>query len=240
MIYDTAVIIPTTLSPVLQRSVRSVYEQDFPGTVQIMVGIDVVRGSKDILTRLEKECPKNMTLTVIDIGYSTSKRHGGIYANWSGGSLRTILSFAANSKYLAYLDDDNWWAPGHLSDLMDTIEGYAWAYSYRWYVNPFDDSPMCIDEWESVGPGKGYYKKRFNGFVDTNCLMMDKLQCHWVLPAWCIAKNKKGAGVDRVVFEKLQTQFESNCTGNATAYYVVREADVAVVKKFMERKGQGE
>ena len=41
-LYAVAVIIPTTLRPELCRAVRSVFAQDFPGSVQILIGIDVV------------------------------------------------------------------------------------------------------------------------------------------------------------------------------------------------------
>lgn len=236
MIFDAAVVIPTTLRPELARAVRSVYAQDLAGTVQIMVGVDVANGPRNILVELKRECPARRELTVIDLGYSTSARHGGIYRNWSGGALRTILSFAANSRYLAYLDDDNWWAPAHLSDLLRAIQGFDWAYSHRWYVDPDTGQPLCVDEWESVGPGKGIYRRRFNGFVDTNCLMLDKHKCHWVLPAWCIPKNDKGAGVDRVVFEKLSAEYSSTCTGNATAYYVARRDDMPGIRRLMAGK----
>src|SRR5690606_9284128 len=46
VIYDCAVVIPTILRPVLARAVRSVYAQDFPGSVQVLVGIDVATGSR--------------------------------------------------------------------------------------------------------------------------------------------------------------------------------------------------
>jgi len=236
VIFDAAVIIPTTLSPELLRAVRSVFAQDLEGSVQILVGIDVAKGDRALIDQLQGECPSNMRLNLIDIGYSTSTRHGGIYGNWSGGALRTILSYAANSRYLAYLDDDNWWAPTHLSDLLTAIPAHDWAYARRWYVHPGTLQPMCVDEWESTGPDSGIYKERFKGFVDTNCLMIDKLKCHWMLPAWCLPKNRKGAGVDRVVFEHLRKKHKGICTGKATAYYVVRESDVRIIQRFMQHK----
>lgn len=224
MIYDLAVIIPTILRPSLGRAVRSVFAQDFPGTVQIVIGIDIAKGPKDILAQLETECPDRMELTVIDLGYSTAARHGGLYRLQSGGALRTIMSYAANSVFLAFLDDDNWWASSHLSDLRHAIEGFDWAYSLRWYVDPSTQKPLCIDEWESVGPGKGIYKKRHNGFVDTNCLMMNKVKCHQVLPEWCVpAHREKARGVDRMVFIKLRTDHPVAWTGKATAFYVIPE-----------------
>jgi glycosyltransferase involved in cell wall biosynthesis len=239
LIFDAAVIIPTTLSPELRRAVRSIFAQDFTGKVQILIGVDVPKGDPATIEQLRRECPLHMQLTVLDIGYSTSRRHGGIYRNWSGGALRTMLSYAANARYIAYLDDDNWWAPSHLSDLLRKIPAHDWAYSYRWYVHPGTQQPLCVDEWESTGPDCGIYRDKYNGFVDTNCLMIDKLKCHWVLPAWCIPKDRKGAGEDRVVFEHLNRKHKGVCTGKATAYYVVRETDVKIIERFMQRKKKG-
>jgi hypothetical protein len=235
VIYDAAVIIPTTLRPTLDRAVRSVFAQTSVGSVQILVGVDIARGSGDFLPALRADCPPGMDLHVVDLGFSTARQNGGYYPIYAGGSLRTLLSYAANSRYLAYLDDDNWWAPTHLADLLQAIAGVDWAYSYRWYVDPATQKPLCVDQWESVGPGRGYYRRRFNGFVDTNCLLLDKDRCHWMLPAWCIPLTERGEGEDRVVFEKLQGEYKYRCTEQATAFYVFRAADRAVIQRFIER-----
>lgn len=227
MIYDAAVVIPTVLRPVLKRAVRSVFAQDFPGTVQVLVGIDIVKGERAILDELRAECPERMVLTVFDLGYSTSTRNGGYYNVWGGGALRTILSFAANSQYVAYLDDDNWWAPNHLSSLRAAIEGHDWAYAYRWYVDPDTQEPLCVDRWESLGPGRGMYAKAYNGFVDANCYFIDKKACHWALPAWSLPHRHSlqtrggGAGEDRTVFEILSRKYRGACSELATVYYVM-------------------
>lgn len=236
MIFDVAVIIPTMLSRRLARAVRSVYTQEFDGRVQILVGIDLPLGSGQVLSDLKAECPPRMELTVLDLGYSTALRHGGIYPTFAGGALRTLLSFAANSHLLAYLDDDNWWAPGHLKDLYKAVQGVDWAYSYRWYVHPTTHEPLCVDEWESVGPDRGLYRKDYGGFVDTNCLMINKMKCHWVLPAWCVPEETQGEGEDRVIFNALRGRHPSSCTGNATAYYVIRPGDLWKIRRLMARK----
>jgi hypothetical protein len=235
MLFDAAVIIPTILRESLLRAVRSVYAQDIQGKVQVVVGIDRNEGDIAIIDELRSSCPAHMQLTIIDLGYSTARRHGGFYNNWSGGALRTIMSYAANSRYLAYLDDDNWWAATHLSDLLAAIGRHAWAYSYRWYVHPETQLPMWIDEWESVGPGKGLYADKHGGFADTNCLLLDKQKCHSVLPAWCIPNRKTGSGVDKVVFRRLVRAGIGACTGNATAYYVIRQRDLELIRKLKER-----
>jgi len=230
-----AVVIPTRLRPELARAVRSVFAQDLPGRIQILIGIDVAAGPLALLDELRRECPERMELTIIDLGYSTSRRHGGVYWNWSGGALRTLMSYAANSAYVAYLDDDNWWAPSHLSDLVAAIQDHAWAYSYRWYVDAATQLPVCVDQWESVGPGKGVYASKKSGFVDTNCLMLDKLKCHWVLPAWCIPSNPRGGSVDRTLFRHLLGKKKSGaCTGKASVFYVAKEKHLQKIRQFMD------
>ena len=240
MIYDTAVIIPTVLRPQLARAVHSVFDQDFDGTVQIVLGVDVNLGDAGMVDGLRRDCPANMTLAVLDPGFSTSARNGGYYRIWAGGALRTILSYAASSHRLAYLDDDNWWAPGHLSDLVEALDGHAWAYTYRWYVHPQTLQVMCVDEWESVGPDRGMYADKYGGFVDTNCYMIDKRKCHWQLPAWCVPDGRvgKGEGEDKVMLSHLRSRGEGACTGNATVYYVIKKSSVKIVRRLMQQHDQ--
>ena len=231
--FDAAVVIPTILRPQLAHAVRSVFAQDFTGTIQVLIGVDIAKGDRGMLDELRRETPERVHVSVIDLGYSTSMRNGGLYRNWSGGSLRTFMSYAANSRYVAYLDDDNWWAPSHVSDLVAAIDGKDWAWSYRWYVDPRTREPICVDEWESVGPGQGLLRDTAGGFVDTNCLMLDKMKCHWQLPAWCIPAARNGGGVDRIMFRQLIRRRKTGaCTGNATAYYVVRRQQLEVIERL--------
>ena len=192
-LFDVAVVIPTILRDGLLRAVRSIYAQDFTGRIQILVGIDGARGSRRNLKILQKECPADTALCIFDPGYSTAKRNGGVYSASCGGSLRTALSYLAHSEFVAYLDDDNWLAPDHLSSLRQAVDGHDWAFSHRWYVDPVTLHPVCIDEWESVGPRRGFYKKRFNGFADPNTIMLNKLKCHDVLPK-CRFRRTRMAG----------------------------------------------
>jgi hypothetical protein len=244
MIHDCAVIIATVLRPTLARAVRSIFEQDFPGSIQILIGIDVRQGDQTLIDGLRAECPERMQLTVFDLGYSTGRGNGGFYDILGGGALRTILSYAANSRYLAYLDDDNWWAPNHLSSLRAAVEGHAWAHSYRWYVDPASQKPLCIDRWESVGVGRGMYAHlyRYGGHVDANCFLLDKSKCHWVLPAWSLphphsrkTHRQGGGGEDRVLLKSLQKRkLRGACTGQATAYYVTNRHWWRVLKYLLE------
>ena len=183
---DVAVVIPTIVRPSLARAVRSAVEQDFPGTIQVLVGVDKSLGERAVLDVVGDMGADGRDIILFDPGYSTSTRHGGPHLAHDGGALRTILSYAANSRYVAYLDDDNWWAPDHLTTLHRAIQGTDWAFSLRWFVDPRTKRPLCIDAWESVGPAAGVYRKRFGGWVDPNCLMIDKLACE---PALCLCQH---------------------------------------------------
>ncbi len=202
--FDVAVVIQTVLRPRLLQAVRSVFAQDYPGRIQVLLGIDRREGDPTMISALQRECPERMTITVIDPGYSTSRRHGSVYPNFYGGALRTVLSYLANSRYVAYLDDDNWWARQHLSSLLAAIAGKAWAFSLRVMVDEKSDEIICRDEFFSLGPGKGIWAPQFGGLVDTGCLLLDKLACHETLPAWCLARFTNGAGEDSMVFGRLK------------------------------------
>lgn len=235
---DIAVVMPTVLRPSLPRAVESVYAQDFGqdsgGTVQMLIGVDAEKGDPAILETLRENCPDHITLTVIDPGYSTSRWNGGLHPARDGGTMRTMLSYLANARYIAYLDDDNWWAPDHLSSLFKALQGLegqggqniGWAYSFRWYVDPDNFATLCLDQWESVGPDRGVYAEKAGGFVDPNCLMIDKILCEPVLRWWSVPMfEARGEGADRNVFNALKAGYAWAETRRATSYYVIGPED---------------
>ena len=217
--FDVAVVIPTILRPSLVRAVRSIYKQDLSGRIQLLIGIDKRLGNAECLDVIVAEAPENVSLSIFDPGYSTSVRHGGVYSNRFSGALRTILSYAANSKYVAYLDDDDWWSRDHLSSLLSAVQGKDWAFSNRWLVDQETGWPICKDEWDSVGPGKGINRERFGGFVSPSNLLLDKEACHFVLPSWSLSPFKDGTGEDRLVFKELLRHDSWAGSGKHSCYY---------------------
>ncbi len=233
--FDVAVIIPTVLRPTLKRAVESVFRQAFAGSIQILIGVDKALGDRATLDEIRASAPPNRAVTVLDLGYSTSARHGGLHPSGCGGALRTMLSYAANSRYLAYLDDDNWWDERHVASLWAAIQGFDWAFSLRWFVDAETDRPLCVDEWESVGPAGGVFAPRLGGFVDTNCLMIDKLACEPVLRCWNIPADRVGGNWgladDRVIFRELMGRHSVAWTRLATAYYVISPKDLLYAER---------
>ncbi len=222
-----AVVIPTILRPTLVRAVQAVFAQNFPGRIHILIGIDALLGSLDLLDEACAGRPSHCVVQALYPGYSTSVRHGGVTRSNSGGSLRCVLSLLANSHRIAYLDDDNWFHPDHLASLCAAAEHAPWAYSLRWFMHPETARPICIDNWESVGHGKGIFAERFGGFVDTNCLLIDKRVCEPALLAWNapLPGDADGQSEDRMVYDLLRRSYASAGTNRATTYYQINPAD---------------
>ena len=88
-------------------------------------------------------------------------------------------------------------------------------------------SPLCVDEWESVGPGAGVFAARLGGFVDPSCLMIDKSVCEPVLRWWSIPLpgDPGGMSEDRNVFEALRRGWAWAGTGQATCFYSIDPVD---------------
>jgi hypothetical protein len=237
-----AVVITTVLRPSLLDALRSVYAQDFKGPIQVLIGVDKAREPIEPLRALLKTRPRNVEALVLNPGYSTAKRHGGVHLAPDGGAMRTILSYLANSRLITYLDDDNRWLPNHLSSLAAAIAGFDWAYSLRRFVDERTGRDLCVDVWDSVGPGKGNRRETLGGFVDPNCLMIDKSRAESALALWTLPTLQRGgSGADRRVFQHLRTRHSVAWTGRATVRYTIRPTFYLwpeIVKRVRRRKSQ--
>jgi len=209
--FDIAIVVATVVRPTLAQAIRSVYAQRFGGRIQVLIGIDQWQGERAMLDALVAECPSHVAVTQLELGYSTSQRHGGLYPGHFGGALKTLLSYAANSRHVAYLDDDNWYAPDHVATMLDAVQGKAWAFALRNFVERRSGEFLCPDTWESLGPHRGVYAKAQGGFVDTNCYVIDTQQCSDVFPEWAMTRFAGGTGGDRQVLQRLlERPFGSN------------------------------
>ncbi|HJV90388.1 MAG TPA: hypothetical protein VJ623_08800 [Holophagaceae bacterium] len=224
---DISVVVVTVCRDSLYRSIRSIFTQDFEGTIQILIGVDVERfGSiSQIMEALARECPPRITLTCINPGYSTSARHGGVHSCWFGGSLRTALSFLASSELVAYLDDDDWYQPQHLRLLHKAIQGKSWAFTLSNYADPNNDRILGPDKIESLGPNKGVFKDKFGGFVRPSALLLNKINLLHILHLWSFSPFPSGDGEDRLIFNELLKFHDYGETGVPTVNCALDPAD---------------
>lgn len=221
--HDAAVVIATLLRPTLLETVRSVYAQDLGGRIHLLIGIDVRRGPDALLDQILAERPAHISVTVCDPGYSTCTRNGGLCQSYSGGELRTVLTYLAHSRYVAYLDDDNWWAPDHLSSLRHAIDGGGWAFALRWFVDAATGERLMLDTWEAPGHDPSLPPAMRHGYADTNGTMIDKLRCHAGVAEWSYPNVPTGEAADRVLWRWLHAHQPGRGTGRGTVYYRVED-----------------
>jgi hypothetical protein len=235
-----AIVIVTICRESLLRAVRSIFAQTLSLPIQVLIGVDhdPDHRASDLKALLEQERPEHIKLTWVDLGYSTSRRHGGPHPCYFGGSLRSALTFLADSEIVMYLDDDDWLAESHSEDILKAIEGKSWAFSYCTYADSNLSQGLCVDEIESVGVGKGVFQKHYNGFVRPSGLALNKLKLSPILHLWADSPFPTGDGEDRLIFNQLKTQ-PHGCTEKATVYYALDPKDGmhSLRVQFMRQKG---
>ena len=228
------VVIQTVGRKSLVRAVQSILNQSIlkngsSARVDVWIGVDMDRFGtlQEVREQIEDIATQTPGATVfwLDVGYTTSMRGPGVHNNLFGGSLRTVLSFLAKSRWVAYLDDDDWWHPQHLELLVKVIQGKQWAWSMCWFTDGTSEKTLGVDVLESVGPNQGVYAARFGGFVRPSALMLDKLACIHILHLWSISPLKTGGGQDRALFHGLRKMTEVGATQTPTVYYAMDPND---------------
>jgi hypothetical protein len=147
-------VIPTTGAPELRQAVESA----LPSSDVLLVS-DTPGGSfKAGGETMGLECAG---LTHLYLPF----RVGG--GEWAGHRIYAAVPHLVNHEFVAFLDEDNWYAPEHLPAMLDVLHRPAEAaYSYRRIVDK-DGSFVCNDECESLGPHDRGIGGRF--LVDTSC-----------------------------------------------------------------------
>jgi hypothetical protein len=225
-----AVVTPTLMRGSIRAAVESVYRQDLGERIQLVVGADLNPTETAHLYEVLAARPDHVSAVVLTLPYSTSQRHGGVHPAWDGGALRTILSFMANARHVAYLDDDNVWTPDHLSSLLTAVEGRYWAHSLRLLLDEDTGEELGVDRWDAVGPGKGRFKDQ-GGMVDPNCLLVDKVLCAPALWLWSDPGTKfKRLEADRRLAATL-ARFPHGAVDRATVRYRIRPT--SILREFL-------
>ena len=204
-----AVVIITIGREGLLRAVRSIFSQNTNEPIQILIGVDKdsYQSIPTLKSILKEECPSHITLTWLELGYSTSIRHGGVHASFYGGSLRSALALLANAPLVTFLDDDDWLLPDHCSHFISAFRKYPtiyWAHSLCYYADGNTSKPLCIDEIESVGVNEGIYKERFGGFVRLSGLTIDIVKVLPFIHHLAQAMTTSGDGEDRLFFHSIK------------------------------------
>jgi hypothetical protein len=155
------VIVPTVGSQTLRRCVESVLNQTVPCNILVVADgpeTDVFDAIEpDSLDRIKIiELPENI---------------GGPPERLLGHPVYAAMPFLCKTKYVAFLDEDNFMDADHVESLRNLCEsqGLQWAYSLRKVCE--DGKVRCMDNCESLG-GIAHAFDRSEFFVDTSCFLV--------------------------------------------------------------------
>jgi glycosyltransferase involved in cell wall biosynthesis len=137
------VITATRDRSTLERCVRSVAEQDYPGVIEHLLLLDDIDLSEQQAARLRSE-GRGIRICRLDTSHY-GEEYEWFYSVSRIGWMRNRGIEACQSDYIAYLDDDNTLEPHHLSSLAHLLEkdpdiGIAYSWRRLWYA---DGSPYC-------------------------------------------------------------------------------------------------
>lgn len=213
---EVTVITPTTGGKGLKKAIESVEGQTYSNIKHLVVidgpGVVIKDDVSGVFT----------TRTPWNTGA------GGFYGHKIYASYPQII----NSKYIAFLDDDNTYRPSHIESMVDLLEekDHDWVHSLRSvHLNEVDGGGfLAYDNCEAIGrypiwftadmPAKDY-------LVDTSCYLFKTDFLKNVAHYW-----NSGWGADRRFFNIIHKQLgheNFGCTGLWTLNYTLPPIDKA-------------
>ena len=221
---SATVIIPTTGSKDVLKAIESVLNQTYEDTTCYLVidgkeNADKVCDLLDGYLHEEVKISRFLKISTLPINVGAN----GFY----GHRIYAAFTHLVNSKYVLYLDQDNWMDKDHITECVYQIEerDLHWSYSLR-KICDVDGNFVCQDNCESLGKWpvfSGDYKH-----VDTNCYCIKTEVATKVASIW-----HGGWGQDRAFFNVLSSAFNKfECTGRHTLNYRLGGNEGSVKPEF--------
>lgn len=128
------------------------------------------------------------------------------------GGILAASAYLVTEELICWLDDDNWFEPNHIEELVKAKGDHPYAHSLRKLVNP-DGTFYDYDDFESLGV--------HSGFVDLNCYLMDIGLARQIAPLWYNTTGTLMIG-DRYVYQWLsQNNVSCGESGKYTLNYTL-------------------
>lgn len=224
-----AVVTPTTGASTLEKAIESVATQTSPGIVHWIVadGPAAAEDAKRIADPWLGTGAVRFTVLPENTGA------GG----WNGHRIYGAVPWLTSADYVAFLDEDNWFEPEHVHDLLEAIvrEKAGWAYSLRRIVDR-DGEPVCDDRCESLGPMHHTCLGLDDRLVDTSCYMIERGLAVDVSPCWNGRARQEGrVEVDRALCAALTAAAPYAFVSKSSVVYRLGGNATSVQRGFFER-----
>jgi glycosyltransferase involved in cell wall biosynthesis len=220
----TTVITPTIGSASLTRCLASVQAQTLMGVTHLVVvdGPEHAEAVEKQVAAFRHKKP----IRVLVLPENT----GG--DGWYGHRVYAAMPHLINDQYIANLDEDNWYDPDHLFDLMRAVhEGELdWGYSLR-KIYDAHGAFVARDNCESLGSLCHTVLGRDDFLVDTSCALLKTGVAVEVARQWY---NKYAA--DRAFTKEILAKFPRHCAvPRHTVNYSASSSGTSVRPEFFLR-----
>lgn len=195
-----AVVTPTIGTDKLDKCIQSVQEQTYENLTHYIF-LDGQEKFDAIYPTLYKNSGKRTIKTVA--------LEENIGKGWYGHRVYAACPFLVNADIICYLDEDNWFEPGHVESLVKVLEDKSvhWAYSLR-KIYDKDEKYLCDDNCESLGRWPAYVNDQVF-HVDTSSYAVRREMIMPLTHAWYAQW-----GADRVFFGAMKKYLPNyKCTG---------------------------
>jgi glycosyltransferase involved in cell wall biosynthesis len=172
---DSAVVIVATVGkPTLRRTIESILSQTYDDVTCLVVvdGPEWVMAAERSLAYFVNDNRVEWAMLPQNTGAN------GFVCHRIYGAMPMLV----NQDFVLYCDDDNWYDPDHVKNLVHAcIENdAAWSHSFR---NIYRDGEfICRDECESLGQWPVWYGEHHH--IDTNCYCLRRELAVSLAPRW--------------------------------------------------------
>lgn len=232
------VITATTGRPELRQCIESVQAQRLPCVQHLIVVDGPARqeAAQNIIRRFEHKHP----IHVIQLPYSVGRD------GWNGHRIFGSAPYLCDSDYTAFLDDDNWWEPDHLLNMMRLVNESDCQASFS--LRQIHDKAgrfVCNDECESLGNFAPSVLRGDDFFCDTSSMMLRRDLAIALAPLWNSRFRSGEVEADRAFSRAmLQAGFTGGSAGGArgvpkhTLHYRLGGSPGSVQAEFFETGNQ--
>lgn len=224
--YEVSVITPSIGTDFLEQAIASVQKQNYP-----FVRHFIVADGPEGLDRIARMLPSDPRHPIHLVPLPINVGAGG----FNGHRVYGAMPFLVPSRFVSFLDEDNWFADDHLETLMKAItgRGLAWAYSLRVIVS-LEGEMITTDDCESLGKWPTWNNPLAN-LVDVNCYVLRRDVAISASPLWH-RRFRDQESPDFLLCRKLLTEQHRFATnGRYTVNYRVGRSPRSVRAEFFLR-----
>lgn len=222
---SVAVITATIGHPFLERALRSVQQQTC-GAIDHFVVVDGPEQADSVRATVHSVRGNAASPEILVLPRRTGMD------GWCSHRIYASLPYLVDADYVAFLDHDNWYAPGHIESLLAAAISHdaPAAYALR---NIYDAQGtfVCPDDCQSLGLLAECYDAPGIRLIDANCWLVSRRLATTLARHW----NQRHCG-DRMFAKSVMATYPNlPCTGQYSVNYTAGSRQDSATAEFFLR-----